>query len=163
MKKKNIVIGVLLFLVVALAIFSGYSFQKSQSLSKRLTVANGIYPKIYDVLDSITVTNFENQINDGKNLVVYVGRPTCGDCNDFEPHLIKMIKSKNLSSTVKYVNVAQLKKDRDEWQRFTKKYRIKYTPTLAEFKNGKLVDKVNWSPENGTNLKEFNQFLDQLK
>ena len=104
MKKKNIVIGVLLFLVVALAIFSGYSFQKSQSLSKRLTVANGIYPKIYDVLDSITVTNFENQIDDGKNLVVYVGRPTCGDCNDFEPHLIKMIKSKNLSSTVKYVS-----------------------------------------------------------
>lgn len=106
MKKKNIVTGVFIFLVIALAIFSGYSFQKSQSLSKRLTVANGIYPKIYDVLASITIPNFKDQIDDRKNLVVYVGRPTCEDCNDFEPHLIKMIKSKNLSSTVKYVNVA---------------------------------------------------------
>lgn len=95
--------------------------------------------------------------------MVYVGRPTCGDSNQFEPHLIKTIKSKKLRSTIKYINVAQLKKDKDAWKDFTKKYGIRYTPTLAKFENGKLVKKVNWTPENGTDLDKFSRFLDQIK
>lgn len=74
-----------------------------------------------------------------------------------------MIKSKKLGSSIKYMNVAKLKKNKNAWQNFTKKYGIKYTPTIAKFENGKLVDKVNWTPENGTNLKKFDKFLDQFK
>jgi hypothetical protein len=73
-----------------------------------------------------------------------------------------MIRSKKLGSTVKYLNVVQLKKDQTAWESFTKKYKIKYTPTLAKFKNGKLIKKVNWTPEGGTDLKEFERFLDQI-
>lgn len=36
-------------------------------------------------------------------------------------------------------------------------------PTLAKFENGKLVKKVNWTPENGTDLDKFSRFLDQIK
>lgn len=75
----------------------------TNSLSNQLSVAKSSYPAIYDELDSLTVKNFENRIASSENLVVYVGRPTCGNCNQFETHLIKMIRSKKLSEPVKYI------------------------------------------------------------
>lgn len=163
MKKNVIAIIILSILTMILAIYSGYSVKNSISLNKNLAAVKNTYPEIYDVIDSLTINNFQNEVENGKEVLVYVGRPSCGDCNQFEPYLIKMIKSKKLGSSIKYMNVAKLKKNKNAWQNFTKKYGIQYTPTIAKFDNGKLVDKVNWTPENGTNLKKFDKFLDQFK
>ena len=163
MKKNIIAIIALSTLTIALTIYSASSFKNSIVLNRDLAAAKNTYPEIYDEIDSLTVSNFRNEVETGKKVVVYVGRPTCGDFNQFEPYLINMIRSKGLGSSIKYVNVAKLKKDKKAWQQFSKRYGIKYTPTIAEFKNGKLVDKVNWTPENGTDQKEFSMFLDQIK
>lgn len=94
MKKNIIAIIALSTLTIALTIYSASSFKNSIVLNRDLAAAKNTYPEIYDEIDSLTVSNFRNEVETGKKVVVYVGRPTCVDCNQFEPYLINMIRSK---------------------------------------------------------------------
>lgn len=58
------------------------------------------YPKIYDYLDSITIDTFKNQIKNKDTFIVYVGRPTCSDCELLDDRLISNIEED--SSLKKY-------------------------------------------------------------
>lgn len=119
------------------------------------------YPEIYDVLDSVTYKNFTQRINEGTDVYVYVGRPSCGDCKGFEPELINAIKEKNLQDQLIYLNVQSICKNEEEWEAFKKNYHIPYTPTIAMFQGGKLTNKVEWTPENGINIVNVGKWLDE--
>ncbi|EOL44568.1 thioredoxin family protein [Enterococcus caccae] len=121
------------------------------------------YPEIYDVLNSMTIENFENEVSEKKELIVYVGRPTCQDCTEFEPKLIEMLKKYELQDKVEYLNVAQIRKDERDWENFKAKYHVEYTPAIVNFKEGKLVTMVNWTPEKGTEMEQFDNYLNNLK
>jgi thioredoxin-like negative regulator of GroEL len=87
MNKNKWINTCLSLLSLCLGIFLTLNLLQSKSLSKQVTEAKSSYPKIYDELDSLTIDNFKERVDKGKELVVYVGRPTCGDCNEFEPKL----------------------------------------------------------------------------
>ena len=66
------------------------------------------YPKIYDILNSVTIDTFNEKVKNKERIIVYVGRPDCSDCNAFEPKFIvylNTIKSKD----VIYLNVASIR------------------------------------------------------
>lgn len=46
------------------------------------------YPEIYDYFDSITLDTFQNKIKNKETFIVYVGRPTCSDCEILDDRLI---------------------------------------------------------------------------
>ncbi|EPI01858.1 putative bacteriocin transport accessory protein [Enterococcus faecalis 13-SD-W-01] len=117
------------------------------------------YPEIYDYLSSVTLNDFQKVIENKKNIVVYVGRPTCGDCNKFDPKFIEMIKRLHIDGKVFYLNVAKIQKDEPEWEKFKKRYGINYTPTIVKYVKGKYLTKVEWTPEKGTVLSEFETWL----
>ncbi|HBM3583994.1 TPA: thioredoxin family protein, partial [Listeria innocua] len=94
-----------------------------------------------------------------KNILVYVGRPTCGDCTEFEPKLIQQIKENKLQEKMVYLNVAKTRENEEEWNNFKNKYNILYTPTLAIFRNGKVIKQLGWTPSNGVDMNEINLFL----
>jgi predicted bacteriocin transport accessory protein len=153
----------LLILICVLLGYSWKNIEKIETLTAQLTVEKSNYPEIYNVIDSITVSNFREMVKNNKEFIVYVGRPTCGDCTEFEPKLIEMLEDKKLQDTILYLNVAQIRKNEDDWNHFKEEFGIQYTPTIAKFDNGNIVDKVNWTPEEGTDLEKFDSFLNKYK
>ena len=93
------------------------------------------YSEIYDVINSISYMNFENFLTREKNnkVVVYIGRPSCADCNLFESGFINFINEYHLNDKIVYLNVSSIQKDSYGWKKFKEKYHVKYTPTIAVF------------------------------
>ena len=63
------------------------------------------YPKIYDYLDSITIDTFKNQIKNKDTFIVYVGRPTCSDCELLDDRLISNIEEDSSLKKILYMNI----------------------------------------------------------
>lgn len=152
MKKKLMIAAVVtgIFTVNLLTANHAYSLSAEVEAQKtELIESKGSYPEIYDAIDAITVPTFKKKLAQKETFYLYVGRPTCGDCNDFEPELISLIEAYELQDRLLYLNVAQLRKDEPAWEEFKETYELIYTPTLAKFVEGKLVSKVEWTPEDG--------------
>ncbi|MEI5994109.1 hypothetical protein A5880_001667 [Enterococcus sp. 4G2_DIV0659] len=144
-------------------IFYIYLLKKQVEVKvNELNIEKEQYPEIYNALNSVTFSSFGKKIKDGESLVVYIGRPSCSDCTTFEPELIKMINEKKLNDRVLYLNVSELKKDKGLWAKYVENYELPYTPTLAAFREGKVENQVSWTPEKGSDLKAFENFLDAL-
>ncbi|MGG5342425.1 hypothetical protein IGI58_001631 [Enterococcus sp. AZ020] len=147
-------------------ISSVFSATKAYSLSlevenkeEALVISQGNYPEIYDYVDAITVDSFEKKIKQQDSFYVYVGRPTCGDCNDFEPKLIELIKEYVIQDKLMYLNVAKLRTQEKMWEEFTETYNLNYTPTVAKIEQGKLVSKVEWTPEAGISIRDVEKWI----
>lgn len=128
---------------------------------QQLVVEQSNYPEIYNTVDSITFDSFKEKLEKQEDFYVYVGRPTCGDCNDFEPEFIKLVEEKNISQQMFYLNVAKVKENKEEWEKFKLDYNIKYTPTLAKYSKGILTNKIEWTPENGISLQKVAEWIDR--
>nr|WP_086330602.1 thioredoxin family protein [Enterococcus sp. 4G2_DIV0659]OTO08680.1 hypothetical protein A5880_001680 [Enterococcus sp. 4G2_DIV0659] len=115
--------------------------------------------EIYNIINSLTVGTFKEKVVNQEDFIVYVGRPTCGDCNNFELDLIQLIQKYDMQDKLAYLNVAQLKKDKVAWKVFKSTYDIQYTPTLAKFEKGQLVNKVEWTPEKGISIQKVDSWI----
>lgn len=120
------------------------------------------YPKIYDLLNSITYESFIQMMEEKKSFIVYIGRPTCSDCSNFEPMFIEAVKGFDLSQDILYLNVARIHENAEEWSIFKKRYNIQYTPTIAQIKNGVIENMIGWTPEQGLDMKKINIYLNNL-
>lgn len=117
------------------------------------------YPEIYDILNSVTYDSFDKLIQEDKEVYVYIGRPSCGDCQDFEPELIQIIEKYEKKQQIVYFNVHSIRQNEKEWELFKEKYNVQYTPTIAKFKQGELVDKVEWTPEEGICVEDVESWI----
>ncbi|WP_086348576.1 thioredoxin family protein [Candidatus Enterococcus clewellii] len=152
MKKKLMIAAVLTGFFTVNLVTANYAYSLSNEVEAKeveLIESKGNYPEIYDTIDAITVPTFKQKLVQEESFYLYVGRPTCGDCNDFEPDLIDLINEYDLEDKLLYLNVAKLRTDEPAWEKFKETYDLIYTPTLAKFEGGKLISKVEWTPENG--------------
>lgn len=164
MKKRMILL--LFVLVLGVCATGYYSFtlkHKLENVETELQNEKTNYPEIYDVINSITYENFAGKMNGKETFTVYVGRPTCSDCTDFEPEFIELIKEHGLSQDIYYLNTAQVRKDDAEWESFKERYEISYTPTIATIEEGKIVSMAGWTPENGIDMDEIDLFLKECR
>ncbi|MCB5954887.1 thioredoxin family protein [Enterococcus sp. CWB-B31] len=152
MKKKLMIAAILtgIFTINLLTANHAYSLSNEVEVKEaELIESKGAYPEIYDAINAITVPTFKQKLVREESFYLYVGRPTCGDCNDFEPALIDLINEYELGDKLLYLNVAKLRMDEPAWEEFKGTYNLIYTPTLAKFEGGKLISKVEWTPEDG--------------
>ena len=162
MKRKLFFIALISTLIVGnlFIVIKVYSLQDViNEKNEEIIKAKKEYPEIYNYLDSITVDSFESRIYNKESFYIYLGRPTCGDCNNFEPKLIELIKKFEVKNELLYLNVAELRKHENKWEVFKKMYNLKYTPTIAKFVRGELESKVEWTPESGISINEVNQWI----
>uniref|UniRef100_A0AAE9THX4 Thioredoxin n=1 Tax=Paenibacillus polymyxa TaxID=1406 RepID=A0AAE9THX4_PAEPO len=61
------------------------------------------------------------------------------------------------------MNVHKIHKDKSQWNKFKEDYNVKYTPTIAEFRNGKLVDKIEWTPKRDLSTDAVKEWLTSKK
>lgn len=133
--------------------------KKNLEKDQKIAELEKSYPPIYDVLDSVTYESFDDLIQEDKAVYVYIGRPSCGDCQEFEPELIQIIQKYEMSRQIVYLNVHSIRQNEKEWEIFKEKYNVQYTPTIAKFKQGKLIDKVEWTPEDGISIGDVESWI----
>lgn len=155
-----ILIGILLILI-AISVYQILSKNKEIDILKNKIETT--YPEIYDTIGSMTVEQFKDKIDKKETFLVYVGRPTCGDCNLFEPNFIRMINNNNWNNDIEYLNVAQIKKYNKQWVAFKKNYNIDYTPTIAFYREGTMLDKIEWLPEKNISMHDLQTFINKYK
>lgn len=119
------------------------------------------YTDIYFELDSLTVQSFERRVANGETLLVYIGRPSCSDCNSLEPIFKNVIHQNHLGGKIWYVNVHFLHQDKEKWAAFKQRYGISGTPTLAKFAHGKQVNKLDFEENGGIGVADLNNWLNQ--
>ncbi|EKZ3573169.1 thioredoxin family protein [Listeria monocytogenes] len=161
---KKLIFSVIILLALALSLVAWIEYNNKNEVKKleaKVDKLASFYPDIYNYINSISYDNLDLFLNTkkDKNILVYVGRPTCGDCTEFEPKLIQQIKENKLQEKMVYLNVAKTRENEEEWNNFKNKYNILYTPTLAIFRNGKVIKQLGWTPSNGVDMNEINLFL----
>lgn len=119
------------------------------------------YTDIYFELDSLTVPSFERRVAAGETVLVYIGRPSCPDCNSFEPLFKNVIRNHELGRKIWYVNVHLLHQNPTQWAAFKQRYGISGTPVLAKFARGKLVNKLDFEANGGIGMADLNGWLKQ--
>lgn len=109
--------------------------------------------------DQIIEINYDDvlkKINQKEDFVLYVGRPDCKDCQEFEPYLKKYLK-KNKGVYLYYFNIKEYrdqansqeatKKEKSRYNQMRKKLDFSWTPTLKLVINGKFVDQYTFLDE----------------
>ncbi|WP_246215530.1 thioredoxin family protein [Listeria valentina] len=89
-------------------------------------------------LNPIGTEKFQQIQLDKQDKVVYVGRPSCPDCQAFQPILQEVLKENNWGK-IDYYNTARAsEKNRKAMISALKQVKIDSVPSLIAFKNGKV-------------------------
>lgn len=163
--KKKICILTTCFLLLLIGILVYFCYSQNielAKLKKNMQIEAETYPEIYDVINSVSYNNLESFLeeNNDSETIIYIGRSTCSDCTIFEPDFIEFINEYSLNKQIIYLSVTQIRNDDSKWEAFKIKYDLKYTPTVAIFKNGKVVTKVEWTPENGISINAVKEWFE---
>ncbi|ATD65506.1 thioredoxin family protein [Neisseria weixii] len=107
------------------------------------------YSDIYFELNSLTVENFKAKVAKGDQFYAYIGRPSCGDCNAFEPMFKRYITQYLLGDKIYFVNVHRLHQDKAAWSAFKQQYGLSGTPVLAAYGAGRQLNKLDLEDNGG--------------
>ncbi|XXQ67240.1 thioredoxin family protein [Neisseriaceae bacterium B1] len=117
------------------------------------------YTDMYFHLDSLTVESFKAKVARGETFYAYIGRPSCGDCQAFEPLFKRVIAAHGLNGKLYFVNVHFLQQDKVAWTAFKQQYGLMGTPTLAKYSKGKLVNKLGQEENGGMSIADVEKWL----
>lgn len=121
------------------------------------------YTDMYFELDSLTVDSFQAKVARGDTFYAYIGRPSCGDCQSFEPLFKRYIREHRLNGRLYFVNVHFLQQDKAKWAAFKQQYQLKGTPTLAKYSRGKMVNKLDYEENGGITTQDIEKWLAKNK
>ncbi|EAD1188400.1 thioredoxin [Listeria monocytogenes] len=91
-------------------------------------------------LTTISTKDFKQKMADKTTGFVYVGRPTCEDCQAFQPILKKELKQRQPDQKMAYYNTDKAsEKSRDDMIALLEKMDIDSVPTMVYLKDGKVA------------------------
>ncbi|MBC2185920.1 thioredoxin family protein [Listeria sp. FSL L7-0253] len=91
-------------------------------------------------LNTISTKDFKQKMADKTTGFVYVGRPTCEDCQAFQPILKKELEKRQPNQKMAYYNTDKAsEKSRDDMIALLKEMDIDSVPTMVYLKDGKVV------------------------
>ncbi|MBC2183279.1 thioredoxin family protein [Listeria sp. FSL L7-0233] len=91
-------------------------------------------------LNTISTKDFKQKMADKTTGFVYVGRPTCEDCQAFQPILKKELEKRQPDQKMAYYNTDKAsEKSRDDMIALLKEMDIDSVPTMVYLKDGKVV------------------------
>ncbi|MHC5253097.1 thioredoxin family protein [Listeria kieliensis] len=91
-------------------------------------------------LNPIGTKKFQQIQLDKQGKVVYIGRPTCPDCQAFQPILQEVLKENNWGKLDYYNTDRASETNRKAMISALKQVKVDSVPTLIAFKNGKIID-----------------------
>ncbi|MBC1922355.1 thioredoxin family protein [Listeria grayi] len=136
--KKWIAMFVAVAALVTLSACGGANSKTAAEKAKQTEAAGKNF------LHVITTNDWQTKVKNKASQIIYVGRPTCEDCQAFQPMFQKEVKKQKLGK-IDYYNVDKARKvDEKAMTALLKKYDIDSVPTLVAMKDGKV--KATYSP-----------------
>ena len=83
MEKRGIKIFLRFFLISSL-VLNIFQIQKNIEFKSKYEECSAEFSPTYKYLDSLTIDSFEREVNSGRRIIIYIGRPDCNDCIVFE-------------------------------------------------------------------------------
>lgn len=123
------------------------------------------------------------KLNSNVTFLLYIGRPDCGDCQEFYPYLQEYIQQHEHSG-VYYLNVKEFRdqansseasqEEKEFYQNLYQELEFDWTPTIHVVSNGKMLKTYQYLDEDYLQIKdrekqlekkqefldEFQQFMD---
>ncbi|HAB0009261.1 TPA_asm: thioredoxin [Listeria monocytogenes] len=131
---KKIVL--LLALITVVLTVGACSDNKKETEEK----ANKMEEESATFLTTISTKDFKQKMADKTTGFVYVGRPTCEDCQAFQPILKKELKKRQSDQKMAYYNTDKAsEKNRDNMIALLEKMDIDSVPTMVYLKDGKVA------------------------
>ncbi|MBO2705779.1 thioredoxin family protein [Lactiplantibacillus plantarum] len=98
----------------------------------------------------------EQQVNQMKNGVVYIGSDSCPDCINFKPTLESYLKSKG--QTVNYFQIDKYVNDPD-MRDLMERLNVEYIPTIVVIQNGRMIKSWVMEDNDAKTLDVISNFL----
>lgn len=153
---KKAIIAFVITICVLIAGKYGYDYFQEQKAEKEDT-----YSVMSEYLKEVNSIDEMNKVLDDNEVVyVYMGRPNCGDSDDFEVYFEGMIKEYDLKDKIIYFNIKSITDSNDNYKNvLSNEFGMQNTPTLAKYENGELVLISQWTPAEGYNKDMTLEFL----
>ncbi len=152
-KKKIVMLALVMFVTFGLlSTFKyGYEYYKdNNSVMSSLATEVTTIDEMRDIIDNQDV------------VYVYMGRPNCGDSDEFEEYFPDLMKDYDVD-VLYYFNIKDISDEYSSNSEYKEilfnEFGLTYTPTLAKYENGELVILSQWTPSNGYSKEMAIQFL----
>ncbi|WP_088808571.1 MULTISPECIES: thioredoxin family protein [Listeria] len=133
MKKIMLFVGVC---VLGLVLSACSQTEEKKAVEKEKT------EKTSEAAKAFLTTIGTSEFADKKDGFVYVGRPSCVDCQAFQPILKEVLQEENWPEKMAYYNTdAASKENRDKMMDLLKGMDIDSVPTMVYLKDGKVASK----------------------
>lgn len=134
-------------------------------------------------IQEINYQELTQNLNSDVTFVLYIGRPDCGDCQEFYPILEEYIESHE-GTGIYYLNIKSFRdqankedasqEEKDFYENLYKKLHFDWTPTIHIISNGKFIrtyqyldedyfeieDRMKQKERRQEFLDEFEEFMD---
>ncbi|MBC2260185.1 thioredoxin family protein [Listeria sp. FSL L7-0091] len=131
---KKIILLLALFTIVLTLGACGDNKKETEEKTKQTEKESATF------LNIISTKDFKQKMADKTTGLVYVGRPTCEDCQAFQPILKKELEKRQPNQKMAYYNTDKAsEKSRDDMVALLKKMDIDSVPTMVYLKDGKVA------------------------
>ena len=148
-----IIVGAILIVLIVVTFIIGITFNGNKFL----------YQKHVGIND-VSVSEYLDIIDDNDISIIYIARPTCSFCNQFEPILTSVLEKYKIG--VEYINIDNITTEAEFNSFYNSNEYLKAgewgTPTLIVFKNNKILD-INSGYVDETTLIKFLQENELIK
>ena len=133
----------ILSLILCVFLISGCSKASTNHIKKDLSLSG---------INEITYEQLQDKLDSDELFVLYIGRPDCGDCREFEP-----ILNENEVTYLYYFNIKEIrdaskkedatKEEKKLYENISKELDIKWTPVLKLVNKGETISEYTYLSE----------------
>lgn len=144
----------LLSLILCILMISGCQ-QASTNHIKKDSSLSGMHEITYDQL--------QTKLDSEESFVLYIGRPDCGDCKEFEPILTSYLEE-NEGTYIYYLNIKAFRdaakkedasqEEKDFYENIREKLDFNWTPTLKFVNKGETISEYTYLSEDYYEIKD---------
>lgn len=130
-------------------------------------------------IESIHYEKLTQSLNSNVKFILYIGRPDCGDCQEFYPILEEYIESHE-GTGIYYLNIKDFRdrakadsatqEEKDFYDNLYKELHFDWTPTIHVISNGKFIKTYQYLDEDYIEMKDREkqkakrqEFLEEFK
>lgn len=130
-------------------------------------------------IEEIHYEKLTQNLNSNVKFILYIGRPDCGDCQEFYPILEEYINSHE-GTGIYYLNIKEFRdrsrsedasqQEKDFYENLYKELHFDWTPTIQVIENGKFIDTYQYLDEDyiemtdrKKQLEKRQEFLDDFE
>ena len=151
MKNKKLILLIPTIVIIAIIILN-FNYRNKF----KINYLSNIEKNDKNLLIDITREELNERISKNENIYVYIGRPTCPDCKEFEPKLKDILNKMN--KKLLYYNTEAPASQKQEIRNYLEKYNVKTIPCILYIEDGKTIKLYDCQ-----NTNEVEEFIEDFK